>query len=404
MIPQEHNAPILWKARYIFPFADERPACGSKLFEPLSVLENQQILTQNGLIQDMGKRISAPKNCEVRDLGEKAILPAFYNCHTHLQLSVLHDKTTAYKGFVPWLRSLVPHIITYAQTGIDEAAKAAIHSACLDLENYGTAGIGDVGGSLPGALTLVRSCCEKKHILARYFCEHFGFGKSEDIWPDRCKKEIAEDQAVIDQCAPAGHALYSVSKDTLQKAHAWCQKHKRKFSLHLAESPEESQLLLDGTGDLTEYYRGMVLPEDWRPPALPPLLYALKLGILTKNTLAVHGAQLNRQEIGKFAASGASLCICARSNCQIGVGQPLIKELAQQKARLCLGTDGLTSCPDLDLRNEVLFLQTTHDLPLGALWRMAISNGAAVLDLPAPGIKPGSPAKFSIWSIKKTDV
>ena len=96
-----------------------------------------------------------------------------------------------------------------------------------------------------------------------------------------------------------------------------------------------------------------------RIAATPHRAYALKLGLLGSGTLAVHGTQLDAQEVEVLAASGAALCLCPRSNRNLGVGVPPVRELMESGALLCLGTDGLTSNRDLDVRKEAVWLRET---------------------------------------------
>ena len=138
---------------------------------------------------------------------------------------------------------------------------------------------------------------------------------------------------------------------------------------------------------------------DWRAPGLRPLAYALRLGLLCAGTLAVHGVQLDQQEVEVLAASGAALCLCPRSNRRLDVGLAPVRELMESGCLLCLGTDGLTSNRDLDVRQEAAWLRETLDVPPEALVRLLTVNGVAALNLQASGagrLEPGAPADFCV--------
>lgn len=157
-----------------------------------------------------------------------------------------------------------------------------------------------------------------------HFCEWFG-GQAPFIddgrpWPPRCRALLERRPEVAGRCAPAGHALYSTDARVLQDARQWCRLKGRPFALHLAESEDETRLLLDGEGPLWACYRGMVLPEDWAVPHLRPVAYARRLDLLGPGTLAVHGVQLEPAEVTALAASGQRLCLCPRSNEYLAVG------------------------------------------------------------------------------------
>ncbi|MBD5608590.1 MAG: amidohydrolase family protein, partial [Desulfovibrio sp.] len=129
-----------------------------------------------------------------------------------------------------------------------------------------------------------------------------------------------------------------------------------------------------------------------------PAVYAQSLSLLGPGTLAIHGVRLSRDDIALLGKTGTALCLCPRSNASIGVGQAPIDALLESDVLLCLGTDGLTSCPDLEVRNEIKYLRHERDLPLAALLRMATANGATALgfDYGQFALRVGAPAAFAL--------
>jgi cytosine/adenosine deaminase-related metal-dependent hydrolase len=144
-------------------------------------------------------------------------------------------------------------------------------------------------------------------------------------------------------------------------------------------------------------YVGRLLPENWHAPGMRPPAYAESLGLLGPRVLAVHGVQLNAGEAARLAASGAALCLCPRSNNNLGLNVPPVFRLMESGLLLCLGTDGLVSNDDLDVRQEAVYLRETLDVPSEALVRLLTVNGAAALGLENTGqLTPGSAAGFCI--------
>lgn len=385
------------KARQIVPLLEKVPVIGRNLFTKPLILDNGHIVVQDGRIISLEK--SAPADLQIIDLGDVALLPVLVNAHTHLQLSWLAGCTLWHQGFTPWLASMLPQLLPAIGAGFANAERLdALGTACASIS--GTI-VGDVGGSIPGALTAVNEAARTHALSINHFCEWFGYSqtisKIASPWPPRADSEILGNDTIAAQCSPAAHALYSTSGETLQKAHKYCVAHKRVFTFHLAEAPEENQLLLNGTGPLAELYRTNVLPPDWQPPGLRSLALAQKLGILSKCTLAVHGVQLEKKEVDAFAQTGANLCLCPRSNANLAVGNAPVWDYVHTQTPICLGTDGLTSATDLDVRQEAFFLRENLDMPIYALWRMATINGASALGRQHTGLGPGSPVAFSIW-------
>lgn len=379
-------------------FEGEEPARGLSAFKPPRVIDNGHILIQDGKIQEVGKNIRLPAACEIKDFGDVALLPALVNAHAHLQFSWLSGKTLWRRGFAPWLASMLPQLFPAISEGFATPERlAALNDACASLAgSY----VGDIGGSLLGALSAVDAIAKRHDVAISHFCENFGFVPANSVWPERCGAELDATPDLASACAPCGHALYSTSPETMRQAHSFCKKHGKIFTFHLAESPEETEFLLTGKGYLAELYRDKVLPDSYRAPGLRPFAQAKKLGLLGPDTLAVHCVHLNDEEISALAASGASVCLCPRSNYNLSTGSPNARKMLEAGVAPCLGSDGLTSVQTLDIRDDAFFLRDTQDIPIFALWRMATINGATALKLANYGLARGRAAKFSVWPLE----
>lgn len=371
------------RAKYLISMAGEKPARGKDLLKKPARMDNPLILVENGIVTSIRPAPSIlPSGFKCVDFGEVCLLPPLVNAHTHLQLSWLKGKLHYFNGFTQWLKSLVPHILD--AVSVNNFCESplfvdSINKALLEIRQSGTKYIGDVGGTITGAIGLVQEHANKYGLDVKSFCEWFGFIDAKMPWPPRCNDEITQSGDLAARCAPAGHALYSTSLQSMQKAKQYCNAHNKIFSFHLGESHDETELLVTDTGPLAEFYRGKVLPESWHPYGMRPLKLAQNTGLLDSSTLAVHGVTLNTGEISLFSESGAYMCLCPRSNHLLNVGTASLEKYVRAGARLCLGTDGLTSNTDLDVRNEALFLLEKNDAPPAAILRMLTVNGADAL-------------------------
>lgn len=392
---------LVVRARTLVSMAGEAPARGKALFAPLRKLDDAALVLVDGRVEEVAgwKRCSPPPGAEVRDLGEVCLAPAVVNAHCHLQLSHLAGRTRWGAGFSAWLASLIPLLR-------EPLSAEALAGACADMAAGGTGHVGDFAGE---GLALTDAAARRAGLGISHFCEWFGmaapFIDAVRPWPPRCRAALegdaqppVEDAAPLAaRCAPAGHALYSTAPEVLRDARQWCAERGRVFALHLAESPEETELLLTGSGPLFDLYAGLVLPEGWQPPRLRPLALAMRLGLAGQGTLAVHGVQLDAREMRELAASGAALCLCPRSNRHLGVGDAPFAVAAESGVLCCLGTDGLSSNTDLDVRQEAVFLREVCDAPPQALLRLLTVNAAQALRLPDAGrLEPGLAAGFCV--------
>ncbi len=349
-----------------------------------------------------------------QDLGPVTLLPGLINCHTHLELSHLGGMAVFGHGFERWIGSLLSHMNTPAQPAVLDAA---LNAAFKQMTACGTAHAADVTGRAPAAV--YRAAC-RHDVEVDLQMEVFGYdflqsSTPEHIWdmvwswsdalpadgthsdsahataPDTADglhgAGTARDAFFLSAAARkrhgllAGHSLYSTRADALVLAKQWCRSHERHFSLHLAEHPGEEELLVHGTGLLRDMLGHRVLPPDFHAPGLRPVPYATELGLLDEHTLAVHCVQCTGSDIALLCESGASVCLCPRSNALIGVGQAPVPAFLEAGLPLCLGTDSLASNHDLSLWNEARALRDTHMISPDILLRMLTIGGAHALGI-----------------------
>lgn len=271
------------------------------------------------------------------------------NMHAHLELSHVHGKTVAGRGFTEWVKSLIALPVQHLDA-------TALDAAVAQLTSCGTAWVADIGNRNPA---MVADALDRAGIGYVLGVEFFGHGGGDALsWPPGTEALTA---AQWNHVSAAGHALYSTSARTLQQAKSWCQKNGRLFSIHLAEHAGEAELLRTGGGEFGDLLRVRVLPDDFEAPGCSAVEYARRLGLLDSSTLAVHCVQLSDADIDILAASGAAVCLCPRSNAYIGVGRAPWKRLRDAGIPLCLGTDSLSSNHDVNVWNEALAIIEDSD-------------------------------------------
>ncbi len=378
IMPNKRNIQA-YRARTCIPMQGETSARGADLLKPLISIDDALMLIQDGRVLCVEKY--AEKNLpagmsaqDVHDLGEGILVPAAVNAHTHIQLSHLAERTLWGQGFVPWLESLIQQLAVPMDT-------AAIQKA---LEQMRTTGTGYFADYTSGGMHLVAKAAQSAGLKGLLTAEWFGY---DDTWQEgeflpsraRAVREYLVSN-FHEQLVPCAHALYSTAAQSVQGAHAWCTKqeaaHKKTFALHLAEFEEEVEALTYGKGALVDLYTPVVLSPQWQAPLCHPVDYAQKLGVLTENTLAVHCVQCEDSHVQTLGEVGLSVCLCPRSNANLGVDKAPVKAFMQSGVNLCLGTDGLTSNVDVDVWNEALFLRDFFDVPFTACLRMLTVNGA----------------------------
>jgi len=350
-------------------------------------VENGAVAVADGRIVAVGARAAVLQqvggDAELRDLGRVALMPGLVNSHTHLELSWLAGRLPPGDDYVVWLRGLLE------LRGDEDPATAAdaAEQALRTLVDRGTVAVGDVANRSWIVPLLARSGL---HGIA--FHELLGF-KSGDA--ERLLENAA---AVFDRLeddddlrgarerirvALTPHAPHTSSAALLRGLAGGAAASGNPFSIHVAESAAETELLFDGSGPLAELFKERGFWDaSWEPPGLSPVEYLDRLGVLSPRTLAVHCVQLRPLDRSRLQARGVTVITCPRSNRRLGVGKCPVFDLLREGIPVALATDSLASAPDLDLFAEMHALRLEQpSLAPAVILRMATLNGAAALGI-----------------------
>jgi cytosine/adenosine deaminase-related metal-dependent hydrolase len=170
--------------------------------------------------------------------------------------------------------------------------------------------------------------------------------------------------------------------------------------MHLAESPDELELLRAGTGPLRD-----LLAEfgAWDPAAIARparVLDYLKILAQSARALVIHGTYLDEEEISFLAAHAARMSVvyCPRTHERFKMAPYPLEKLLAAGVPVALGTDSRASNPDLNLFEEMRFVAAHYPLDPQRLLRMATQDGAKALGLGEHygSLVPGSAADLTI--------
>ena len=349
-------------------------------------LRDAAVAVEDGRVRWVGPAAEAPEG-ESLDLGPGVLLPGLVNAHCHLELSHLAGRLGEAAGFVDWVERLV----TTRPQDPPETVRRRASAGIQELEDTGTAGVGDVSNALAHLDLLAHS-----FLRARVFFELIG-------WDPKTATAVIEGaRARLDAVAPAervtvslaAHAPHSVSAALL---HAMAQAG-GVSALHLAESPHERRFMHGRDDEWSAFLARRGLGHvGFVPPHLSPVGYMDRLGVLRPGLVAAHGVQVDDADCALLAARGVSVVLCPRSNRALDVGLAPVPELRAAGVRLAIGTDSLASVPSLDLWEDVLALHRAFpSLEPEWLVRTATRGGAETLGFDHLGhIAPGAEAAFA---------
>lgn len=342
-------------------------------------LRDGWVAVRDGRISEVGQGARAPEARHVDVLGDVAVMPGLVNAHTHLELSWLRDRVPPRGDFLAWVGGLMAERRSMEQPG-DPTTDGPARAAIADMRATGTVAVGDIAN----ALITPRLLAEAR-MPAVVFHELLGFRVTDGR--RHVEEALARHGALAGEgvrLAVAPHAPFSVSPELFGAIRDWAAGATPPItSVHVAESPEEVELLATGGGPWRDRLNALgAWREGWVAPGCGPGDYLCDLGVIDQGTLVVHGVQLTDAELARIAASGATLVTCPRSNAWVGVGDPPIERFLASGVRLALGTDSLASAPDLNLFSELATLRRLAPrAPARRLLAAATQGGADALGL-----------------------
>jgi len=341
-----------------------------------------------------GKRVLAD-GAAVVDLGDVAVLPGLVNAHTHLELSYLRDQVPPASQFVTWIRGVMQARRERPDPG-DAEILDAVDAAIAEAVACGTAIVGDISNTLVTFGPLSRSS-----LAAVVFYELIRFNAPD---PAGVVATAVRDLGALAQtervrASLAAHAPYSVAPLVLRAIRQAADR--RPFapcSIHLAESAEEIEFILNGGGPWRTLLEEIGSWDPaWVPPGGTPVEFLDDSGFLDSRVLAVHGVQMTTADLDRLVARGTTLVTCPRSNGHTGAGAPPIEDFYNYGVKVAVGTDSLASSPDLNVFAELATMRAlAPTVSAAALLDSATRQGAQALgfDQDYGTIEPGKSGRL----------
>jgi cytosine/adenosine deaminase-related metal-dependent hydrolase len=182
------------------------------------------------------------------------------------------------------------------------------------------------------------------------------------------------------QVGVSPHAPYTVSGPLFRAVAAWARVEGLPLAVHIAESVDETKLLLDGSGGFAEAWQRRGIPLPGRL-GLSPIAWLARHGVLASRTLCIHAVRVGPDDITQIADAGASVAHCPLSNRSHGHDSAPLSALLEAKISVGLGTDSVVSVGRLDLLAEARAAGALAPLDADQLIEMCTLGGARALKL-----------------------
>ncbi len=381
----DHPPITVLKARWVFPVAGPPIAGG-------------YVTVRGERLGPIGR--NPPSNAV--DLGDVAILPGLVNAHTHLEFSDLTTPLGTPGTPLPtWIRQVVS---ARATRTVDTAR--AIQRGLDESTRYGTTTLGEIATN-----GWTREALEAGRCDLNVFFELIGLAA------DRVEPRLADAENFVARALEAGrwqgglspHAPYSVHPELLVGLVRLAAANNLPVAMHVAESPEELELLASGAGPFQELLMSL---GAWDPDALllgsGPREY-LRILATAPRALVIHGNYLNDDDRNFLAehAQRMSLVFCPRTHAFFKHAPYPLEAALTAGVRMAVGTDSRASNPDLDLLAELRFVARHFPaLPPATVLRMGTLSGAESLGRSADvgSLEEGKLANLAIVALDSATV
>lgn len=328
------------------------------------------VLIEGNRFKKIGAAAEMPAD-EVLDAEGMALLPPFYNTHTHAAMSLLRG----YADDMPlqkWLQDYIwPFENKMTAADIREGSRLAVR----EMIRTGTVFFSDMYFDIEETIRVVQEYGIRAAIGVTFVESHTKSQQAEKLEMLRSWSRPADDLITL---TVAPHAIYTVGPDMLVRCAATARELGFKLHIHLSETRKEVEDCI-------------------REHGTSPVRYLDSLGVLGDNVIAAHVVHVDEEEAAILAARGVTVSHCPCSNMKLASGIFPYKLLHDAGCRITLGTDGDSSNNNLDMREEMKFAAllakvssgNPETLPAGEALAMATRNGAEAFGIDAGVIEEG---------------
>ena len=345
-------------------------------------IENGVLTIADGQVRSVDRYNGEP----AEDLGDVAIVPGFVNAHTHLDLPKLDWPVQGFHHFADWLKNVIGQRLQIAPDELPDLIEDNIR----EVRQGGAVAVGDIATTAVSQEVLKAS-----GLYGVAFREVLGLLETrfDPLWQAALSQlhhsvaSTQERQKVTVGLSP--HAPYSTSPIVYRR----CESLPIGISLatHWFESFDEIKLLKNGSGRLFEFLRDLnAIPTEEGGARFTELSDPFEELLSTPGAnrwILNHGNFLTPAHIDRMSEPAwrkriAGVVYCPRTHSRFAYPPHPWRELLDRGMTVGLGTDSLSTNPDLSIHEEAKFLAARFpEVPAQTLLAMLTQHGADLLQL-----------------------
>lgn len=335
--------------------------------------ETVDVYIDDGIFKQIGKDLDVEAD-NVISGKNKAIIPSFFNVHTHAAMTLLRGyaddldlHTWLNKHIWPFERKLTPDDV-YIGTKL----------ACLEMIKTGTTFFCDMYWHVEAIAQAVDEMGIRAALSSAYVDfddpkKGEYFQKMNIKFFDSLPKVSSRIMFIM-----GPHAIYTVSKDSLEWIRDFAEERGLYVNIHVAETKKEMEDCLKIRGTT-------------------PVKFLEDIGFLNERCILAHVIWVNDDEINILKKRNVKIAHVPASNMKLASGSFKFDEFITKEIIVGIGTDGCASNNNLDMLEEMkiaaLRAKMASNNPTSGksedIFKCATKNGALIFGIDGGEIKEG---------------
>ncbi|MDX6225187.1 MAG: hypothetical protein QOE64_1563, partial [Frankiales bacterium] len=327
------------------------------------------------------------------------LTPGLVNAHAHLEYGPpFADLATSGLPFTEWIVELTARRMRMSEADWTEAARGSAHQ----LLRTGTTAVADIVTEGPGVG--VTSAVGLRGVS---YVELAGVDDQRwDAGLQRLERLLAL-RGRARGISP--HTLYTLSSKVFTEMVALARSRGMRLHPHLAETADEAEWVMSGTGRLADFASKFGLEFELHGSGVggTAVAHCAALGGLGPDVHVAHGVHVDAADRAILREHQTVVALCPRSNEILQAGTAPVAGYLADANPIAVGTDSLASAPSLDLLADVRRLRDIArdqgyedpDLALRLVQAATIGGAQALGDGDLGRLVPGGPADFAVFDV-----
>lgn len=339
------------------------------------------IIDSGGTIRDFGTRYEIESVYDLTKMPvirktEYIVMPALVNSHAHLYYSAFKSRMQNRNEFTGWIERL----IELRQTISGEEIEDGIIECAKLMYRRGISLVGNICSEYFRDASIAAGTGLRGINFLEVTDKNYESDQSFDDTVRRIENENASgDSEFISVLSP--HAIYSCRTDIIKKISDYNFKHGYPTCMHLAESADETLLVRDGSGSISDFLKNRGIESVFSVNRYEsPVQYLDAVRGFNSNFLAVHLLHISDKDLKILAGHKVRAVLCPGANRFLKTGIAPLERLIDTGISISLGTDSAAGNADVDIFREMRILKEEHpSIPAARIIEMATINGAEAL-------------------------